>query len=157
MQFWGNTEHETGLHARHTVHWKGTKAYNYEYSKTPKKANHIKNTNSFRPPNPSTTSQGRHWRVVWSVMIWSFRVSVWKIRRVHNSRVTGFALELNIKLRNYCRGFLTPKILSYRVDIGWPYLPHTETCDPRTFVIAVGSRGLNEKYRGDGLGVPVSE
>ena len=32
-----------------------------------------------------------------------FGYGTWKFRGVRNSRVTGIGLELNVKLRNYCR------------------------------------------------------
>ena len=51
----------------------------------------------FRPPNPRKISHGRHWGVVRRAMICSFRVLTWKVRRVRNSGVTGFGLELNVK------------------------------------------------------------
>ena len=56
-----------------------------------------KNPQSFWPPIPQKISYGRHWGVVRRAMIWSFRISTWKVRRVRNSGVTGFGLELKVK------------------------------------------------------------
>ena len=40
-----------------------------------------------------------------------------EVPQVRNSKVTGFGLELNVKLRNYCRYCEESRVSTYRVTM----------------------------------------